>query len=142
MSAMKDVPPSPAREPGIQPDPTLQPAHKASPIMTTIVAIAAVAVVTLVFYGLNAPPQGARVARNSPPAQAQDPAAATANTAAQNATDASKPQQGQAKQDNSAAAQADQPNKPQGAQTGQPQTTTGQAPSTEKQGASPVRPNG
>jgi hypothetical protein len=83
------------------------------------------------------------MASTSPPAEAQDPAAASGNTAPNNATDASKADTGKAKvEDNSPAAQADRSNAPRGSETQQPQTTTGQAPSTEKQGASPVRPNG
>jgi hypothetical protein len=139
---MNDLPPHQAHEPGVQPDPTLQPDHKVSSVTTTIVALLGVAVVTLVLYGLNVSREP-EIASNSPPAEAQDPAAASGNTAATNATDASKPDTGKAKiEDNSPTAQADRSNAPRGSQTQQPQTTTGQAPSTEKPGASPVRPNG
>jgi hypothetical protein len=147
---MNDIPPHQAREPGLQPDPTLQPDHKTSPVTTTVVALLAVGIVTLVLYGVNASRGPETTASNSSPAQAQDPAAASQNTASNNATDTSKPASGQAKQVANGTAQqgGGNANNPPGAKkTAEPQpATVGQAPAgqppADAPGAAPAKPNG
>ena len=89
-------------EPGPQRDPTLETEHKASAGTVMVATIAGIAIVTMVLYGINRPQNesSSAVASNAPAdsttaASTGDPAAASQNLKTQNATDQSKPAQGQ-----------------------------------------------
>lgn len=127
-------------ESGPQIDTTLEPERKASAGTVMVTTLAGIAILTMVLYGINRPQSpnesSSAVASNAPAdstavASTGDPAAASQNLKTQNATDQSKPAQGQqqkandqAQQKNAAPSQADaKPNvtnaKPEPANNGQ-----------------------